>query len=59
MYQVARLYTLTVAEADVLGLLLAGLDAGQIASQRGARMSTVRSQLRAILEKPGVRAKSK
>jgi DNA-binding CsgD family transcriptional regulator len=53
MSQVARLYALTAAEADVLGLLLAGLDAGQIATQRGARMSTVRSQLRAILEKTG------
>jgi DNA-binding CsgD family transcriptional regulator len=53
MSQVARLYALTAAEADVLGLLLAGLDAGQIARQRGARTSTVRSQLRAILEKTG------
>lgn len=53
MSQVARLYALTAAEADVLGLLVAGLDAGQIASQRGARISTIRSQLRAILEKTG------
>lgn len=53
MSHVARLYALTVAEEDVLVLLLAGLDADQIAIQRGARMSTVRSQLRAILEKTG------
>lgn len=51
--RVAKLYALTAAEADVLGLLLTGLDAGQIANQRGARLSTVRSQLRAILEKTG------
>lgn len=51
--QVASLFGLTTAERDVLGLLLDGLSAGQIAAQRGARLSTVRSQLRAILEKTG------
>jgi DNA-binding CsgD family transcriptional regulator len=51
--QVAGLFSLTVAETEVLSLPLAGLAAGQIAAQRGARLSTVRSQLRAILEKTG------
>ena len=51
--QVAKLYGLTAAEEAVLGLLLDGLNADQISTQRDARVSTVRSQLRAILDKTG------
>lgn len=51
--QVAQLFALTAAEQGVLGLLLDGFSADQIAMDRGTSISTIRSQLRAILDKTG------
>lgn len=47
------LYGLTPAEADVAAAACMGMDARSIASERGTSLSTVRAQLRQILEKTG------
>jgi DNA-binding CsgD family transcriptional regulator len=52
----ARSARLTRAEMEVMACLLTGLPAKTIASQRGASVNTVRSQIMAILEKTGFRS---
>lgn len=49
-----RFNALTPREAEVLGLLMGGAAAKRIAYDLGISVSTVRSQIRAILEKLGV-----
>lgn len=49
------LYGLTPAEAKVAILLANGLSSGEIASQNGASLETVRSQLKSIFRKMDVR----
>lgn len=51
----ARLYGLTPAEAAVLGKLVRGQSASEIASCHGVSISTVRSQLKTLLSKTGTR----
>lgn len=48
-----RLYGLTHAEADLLGGLINGATAGEIAGRRGTASETVRDQLKAIYRKTG------
>jgi DNA-binding CsgD family transcriptional regulator/PAS domain-containing protein len=52
---VARRFGLTGAEADVLRGLSSGASAKQIAEHRQAQVSTVRTQIRGLLEKTGSR----
>lgn len=51
----AAAYTLTAAEAAVAVLLARGHDAAAIAERRGSGVATVRSQIKALLEKTGTR----
>jgi DNA-binding CsgD family transcriptional regulator len=51
----ARHFGLTVAEARVLRELSCGASATQIAERRQVRVSTVRTQIRGLLEKTGAR----
>ncbi len=51
-------FGLTPAEIEVVRLLMQGLQAGEIARARGARMPTVRSQIRSIFEKTGAHTQS-
>lgn len=51
--RIARLFGLSVAEADIALALSAGERAEEIAERRGVRLSTVRTQLSAILAKTG------
>jgi len=52
--RVGELFGLTEAERDVLQHLLDGDSADQVAHLRGAGVSTVRTQIRAILDKTGL-----
>lgn len=53
-----QLFGLTGAEAELALALLAGQRPDEIAEARGVRISTVRFQLRAILDKTGTRGQS-
>jgi DNA-binding CsgD family transcriptional regulator/PAS domain-containing protein len=50
------LYGLSRAEAGVAGALLAGRTAEQVAADRHVALPTIRSQIRAILDKTGARS---
>ena len=52
--RVGELFALTAAEREVLALLLDGDSADAIATARGAGVSTVRTQIRSILDKTGM-----
>ena len=47
------LFGLTPAEAEVARALAGGATKGTVAAQRGSRVSTVRTQVRSVLEKTG------
>jgi DNA-binding CsgD family transcriptional regulator len=51
--QVARLHALTAAEARVLGALAEGGTLRAVAERLGRRYSTIRAQMRSVLEKTG------
>lgn len=52
------LYRMTAAETDVLRCVVKGLNVSEIAEHRGVSVETVRSQVKSILGKVGVRDKS-
>lgn len=51
---IGRLFALTPAEVDVLSSLLAGVRVGEMATARGVKLSTVRTQVAALRAKLGV-----
>lgn len=51
----ARRFGLTGAEADVLNELSSGASAKEVAERRKVQVSTVRTQIRGLLEKTGSR----
>jgi DNA-binding CsgD family transcriptional regulator len=53
--RVAELFGLSSAEVRVLALLLDGAAAGEIAAQTGTRLPTVRTHIRSIFGKTGVK----
>lgn len=53
VHHVGRVYALTPAELSVLTNLLAGVRIGDMASARGVKLSTVRTQVAALRAKPG------
>lgn len=54
VHHVGRVYALTPAELSVLTNLLAGVRIGDMASARGVKLSTVRTQVAALRAKLGV-----
>jgi DNA-binding CsgD family transcriptional regulator len=56
MRSLAPRYGFSGAEVEVLQLLAAGLSAKQVAKQRGASINTVRTQIKALLQKTDTRS---
>lgn len=54
MQHLSRVYALTPAEVSVLGRLLRGVRITEMASERGVKLSTVRTQVAALRAKLGV-----